>query len=64
MISKINITFNNETTVQKMEIQIEVIKHQRAKLHELLDEWLDNVSDNSHFDITHTMQRNFQLSED
>ena len=63
MISKINITMNNETIIQKLEIQTEEKEKHRAKLHKMFDEWFDNISDDSHFDITHTTQRNFQLSD-
>ena len=55
---------NNETTVQKIEIQTEDKENYRKKIHKLLDEWFDNISDDSHFDVMFTLQRNFQLSND
>jgi deoxyadenosine/deoxycytidine kinase len=62
MISKIVIDSSNESDVQSLIIQTEDKEKYRKKLHQQLDDWFDSVSDNSHLDITYTIEECFHLS--
>lgn len=62
MISKINLKMSNVTTFQSLEIQTDDKELYRERLHEMLDEWFNKVSNKANFNITHTQERMFQIS--